>query len=133
MSTTTVTTKVKCPKVNIRSRTTLPVYTDEEKTLLAEKIGMTLDQLKRYGNSAYRTYNALGPDLAICNDQVRRAIKREYLVEIVLDADRIDTYGGLEPDLKLWRDRRRFSLGNCTLEDYYAAVAAVAFPFALYE
>jgi hypothetical protein len=120
--------KKKSPKVNIRSRQMLPKYTDEELTVLASRIGLTLDQLKRYGNAAYRTYAAIGGDLAeVCP----RGMKRYDVVEVALDADHISIYGDLEPDLKAWR-ANRFNL-NYKLEDYYAAVAAVAFPYPLYE
>lgn len=122
--------KTKCPKVNIRSRETLPEYTDAELTLLAERIGMTLDQLKRYGEAAWRTYGAISDDLH-CGPESPGTMKRATIVEIALDASHIDTYGGLEPDLVEWRAKRFDHFAK--LEFYYAAVAAVAFRDSEYE
>jgi hypothetical protein len=116
-------------KVNIKSRTMLPNFSDADLAVLAKRIGMTTDQLKRYGNAAYRTYAAIGFDIAEVNGG--KAMKRYDVVEVTLDADHIGVYGHLEPDLVEWRKNSHHQ--NYKLEDYYNAVAAVAFPFPLYE
>jgi hypothetical protein len=115
-------------KVNIRSKSILPTYTDEELTELAERIGMTLDQLKRYGRACYSTYGAISADL----HNMSPLMKRYNVVECTLDADHIEMYGRLDKDLIEWR-RARWLDDKMKLEDYYAAVAAISFPYPVYE
>ena len=117
--------KTKTVKVNIKSRDILPKFSNEDLAILAQRIGMTADQLKRYGIAAYRTYGAIGAYLSDVNNG--KAMKRRDLIEVVLDADDIGIYGRLDPDLVEWR-ANRFKQ-NYKLDDYYAAVAAVAFPW----
>ena len=55
-------------KVNLKSRKMLPKYTDEELTFLAERVGLTLDQLKKIHSAGQqRTYQYIGSDLAEAN------------------------------------------------------------------
>ncbi len=88
---------------------------------------MTLDQLRRYGEAAWRTYAAIGFDLTAVGGR----LDRFNLVECVLDAGHIDQYGRLDQDLVAWRETR-FEVGY-DLDHYYEAVAAVAFPYSEYE
>jgi hypothetical protein len=119
----------KMPKVNIKSRSMLPKYTDEELTLLAQRIGLTLEQLKEFHEAVNRTYHAIGYDL----QEARGGgdMKRAEFIEVVLDADHVLAYGELSPELKEWYSNRwknvRFNLNY-----YYEAVAA-GFPYPTYE
>lgn len=120
---------MKTVKVIIKSRSVLPPFSDEELTTLATRIGLTLDQLQRLGEAVYRTYGAIGADLSQANDG--KLMKRRDVIEVVLDAGHLETFGRLEPDLKLWRSASFTRPG--TLDDYYGAIAAVAFPHSEYE
>lgn len=54
----------KIPKVNVKSRATLPKYSDEELTALAERIGLTLQLLKELHACGNAVYQYIGFDLA---------------------------------------------------------------------
>lgn len=115
--------------VNINSRKMLPKFTDEELTQIAERVGLTLDQLKEVHRLAYQTYNYISADLAELNDG--KPMKRYVVVECVLDASRIQTtcQRELTSEIKDWLDNRSMKF---PLDDVYAAVAA-GFPYPLYE
>jgi hypothetical protein len=112
-------------KVPIKSRKQLPRYSDVELTILAERVGLTLPLLKELHRAGHATYEAIGYDLAALNEG--KGMKREELVEVVLDASYIEMYGGPSPELKTWLHSTKNSL-----EDVYGAMAA-GFPYALYE
>jgi len=124
--------KTKCPKVNLKSRDMLPKYSDEELGLLAGRVGLTLEQLKTVGEMANRTYQAIGYDLAQANDG--NQMKREEIVEVVLDCNYMEEHGRygrtpLDPVIKEWlHGKWKYNLNHV-----YQAVAAVAFPYYLYE
>lgn len=119
-------------KVNLRSREMLPKYSDEELTILAERVGLKLDQLKKVQALSYQVYGYIGADLAEANEG--KPMKRYDLVEVVLDANRIESFaehngGKLDPELRDWLGTRSM---NYDLEDVYAAVGA-AFTYPSYE
>lgn len=128
---------MKTVKVNLKSRQMLPQYTDEQLTWLAERVGLTLAQLKRLHGAAWATYQAIGYDLAQANEG--KTMKREDLVEVVLDASYMETYGNLQvrhgrdglpaPELVAWLKTKA---SKYKLEHVYEAVGA-GFPFAEYE
>lgn len=120
---------MKAPKVNIKSRSMLPKYSDEELTALAERIGLTLEQLKEYHDAVNRTYHAIGHDLAEARGG--GSMKRAEFVEVVLDADHILSYGQLSQELKTWY-AGRWKSPKFKLDHYYEAVAA-GFPYPEYE
>ena len=119
--------KAKCPKVNIKSRGMLPRYSDEELTMLAERVGLTLPLLKELHSAGHNTYQSIGYDLAECRGG--GFAKREEIVEVVLDANYIDMYGRPSPTLKAWLNTRA---GKYKLEHVYQAMAA-GFPYFQYE
>lgn len=124
-------------KVPVSSRKMLPAYTDEQKTFLASRIGLTLEQLKRLQEAAHATYGAIGADLAEANGG--KAIKRADLVEVVQDANHMEHFGlrggwsentrRLNQELLAWikTERQKYKL-----EHVYEAVAA-GFPYPAYE
>lgn len=115
--------------VNLNSRKMLPTYTDGQLTVLAARVGLTLDQLKQLHRFAQQTYQYIGADLAACSDS-KRGIKRAVLVEVLLDADHITmACRNLPEELKRWL---RVKSTQYPLDDIYAAVGA-GFPYALYE
>jgi len=124
-----IATKTKVPKFSINSRKMLPKFSDEELTALAERVGLTLEQLKLVHRAAHATYQAIGYDLAECNGG--KSIKRADLVEVVLDANYMVCNAGqmLTPAIREWLESKA---ATYKLEDVYAAVAA-DFPFPAYE
>ncbi len=117
-------------KVNIGSKSTLPKYSDEELTILADRAGLTLPLLKELHSAGHATYQAIGHDLAECRDRGVLA-SREEIVEVILDASYMEMYAAPSPELRLWL-RDKSVGGKCKLEDIYAAMAA-GFPYSEYE
>lgn len=115
---------LKVPKVNLKSRSMLPQFSEAELTVLAERVGLTLEQLKLLHDLAHATYQQLGYDL-------QGPHKREDLVEVILDADYIEMNSGrrLTPELRAWL---RSKASNYKLDWVYEAVGA-GFPFPQYE
>lgn len=120
-------------KVNLKSRQMLPRYTAEELTVLAGRVGLTLEQLKAIHDLANATYQYIGFDLAEANGG--KAMKRADLVEVVLDANYMETadsQGGpkrLTPELREWLSTKA---SKFPLAHVYEAVGA-AFPYPEYE
>ncbi len=126
---------MKCPKVPIKSKKMLPRYSSEELALLAKRVGLNLEQLKQIHAAANATYQAIGHDLQQCRAECGEpgaSMSREETVEVVLDANYIEQYGGPAmntPEMKEWL---RTKATKYKLEHVYEAVAA-AFPFSEYE
>jgi hypothetical protein len=118
---------MKYPVVNLKSRKMLPQYTDLQLTTLAERVGLSLAELKLLHRAAHDTYQAIGYDLSEANGG--KGIDRESLVEVVLDASYMEMYGRLTPEIKEWLKKKA---STYNLSWVYAAVGA-GFPFAKYE
>jgi hypothetical protein len=113
-------------RINIKSRKILPNISDEQMEALAKRVGLDLTTLKEIQNAAHRLYQEIGYDLAECNDG--KPTNREDLVEVLLDASRLEKDSKLSETAKTWLD----SMVHYDLVDIYAAVGA-AFPFPKYE
>jgi hypothetical protein len=116
--------KTKVVKVNLKSRSMLPKYSDAELTGLAERVGLTLEQLKEIHRAAHATYQAIGADLAECNEG--RGMKRADLVEVVLDASYMESFGwypatAIPAELKEWLRTKSMQF---PLDQVYQAVGA---------
>ncbi len=121
-------------KVNIRSRQMLPKFTDEQLTAIAGRVGLSLEQLNVLHCMANATYQAIGADLAQVNNG--KCIKRRDLIEIVMDASHIESFGiskyikgSEDPAIKDWLRNRSMEF---KLDDVYAAIG-VGFPYPEYE
>ena len=112
--------------VNIKSRKMLPTITDDQMAILATRVGLELTTLKEIQNAAHRLYQEIGYDLAELNEG--KPTKREDLVEVLLDAGRLERLCSLSEPAKTWLH----SSYNLPLNDVYTAVGA-AFPYPLYE
>lgn len=116
-------TKTKVVKVNLKSRAILPRYSDDELTGLAERVGLTLAQLKKLHGLAQATYQYIGHDLG--------GGKREMIVEVVLDANYLEmaNHGRVPADILDWLRNKAHTFN---LDHVYQAVGA-NFPFPTYE
>lgn len=102
----------------------LPEYSDEEMSALAQRIGLTLEQLRNLHKAAHATYQTIGGDFG-------GNLKREVLVEAVMDANYMEAFGShyLTPELIQWINR---VASTYELDWVYEAMGA-GFRYPMYE
>ena len=105
-------------------------FTPEDIEYLAKKVGLTVDQLKSLHRAAQATWQSIAYDILGCAGEqggTVKDIKRAEVIEVVLDANHIDTYGKvyLTPELTEWLRTKALKYG---LDWVYSAFAP-AFPF----
>jgi predicted nucleic acid-binding protein len=100
-------------------------FTPQDIEKLANKVGLTVDQLKSLHKAATATWQSIAYDIFQCDEG--NDIKRAILIEVVLDANHIDTYGKqyLTPELTEWLQTKatKYDL------DWVYSAFAPAFPF----